>query len=104
MRCFICRFELWFLIISLLFDKRLYNIFVAWNIGVTDAEIEMAIDQSGTRQDVPKPVNQSPGAPPPPGQVPMATHPGALPQQQMGEKLVKLFCPTLAKGSKWHTI
>lgn len=52
--------------------------------GVTDAEIEMAIDRSGTRQDVPATSNnQAPGAPPPQGQVPMAPYPGAPPQQQM---------------------
>ncbi|XP_030835022.1 peroxisomal membrane protein PEX14 [Strongylocentrotus purpuratus] len=51
--------------------------------GVKDAEIELAIDRSGTRQDVAPPANQTPTAPPPQGQVPMATHPGAVPQQQM---------------------
>ncbi|XP_030842796.1 peroxisomal membrane protein PEX14-like [Strongylocentrotus purpuratus] len=52
--------------------------------GVKDPEIELAIDRSGTRQDVaPPPANQTPTAPPPQGQVPMATHPGAVPQQQM---------------------
>nr|XP_054768356.1 peroxisomal membrane protein PEX14-like [Lytechinus pictus] len=51
--------------------------------GVSDAEIELAIDRSGTRQDVVPPANETPVAPPPQGQVPVATHPGAVPQQQM---------------------
>ncbi|XP_071505571.1 peroxisomal membrane protein PEX14-like [Diadema antillarum] len=69
--------------------------------GLREKEIEIAVERSGTRQDVPKPATQQTQQTPQQTQVPMAMHPGVPPQQQH-QMMPYMQPPPPSRVSTWR--